>query len=180
MGTTYRYIENPELPSGVLAWFRALRAPPVEQQAPYGALLYFRELGPLVHSPDGTVDPRLSPVVSVFLPQVRHGVLWTVGEVHFLATPLRSRLPALHRISNSLKRWLATHECVYSRERADNPFAYYLEGSVPGRDTPVFALPSGLDAIETGRYFVSEDDNEAVLERVCRSLRLRGILCTEA
>ena len=45
---------------------------------------------------------------------------------------------------------------------------------------PVFALASGLLALETGRYFVSEDDNECVLENVCRSLRLRGILCTEA
>ena len=180
MGTTYRCIENPELPSGVLAWFQALRVPPVAHPTSYGALLHFRELGPLVHGSDGTVDPKLSPVVSVFLPHVRHGVLWTVGEVHFLATRLRSRLPALHRISNSFKRWLAGHECVYSRERAENPFEYYLEGSVPSGNGPVFALASGLLALETGRYFVSEDDNECVLENVCRSLRLRGILCTEA
>ena len=52
-----------------------------------------------------------------------------------------------------------------------------LEGSVRNYDPPVFALPSGLDALNSGRYFVDHRDNAYVLDKLCKALRLRGIQC---
>jgi len=180
MGTTYRFIEEPRDDSEVLAWFRALPTPPIEVSTAYGIALYFTDLGPLVNTADGKVDSHKSPVVSLFRPRVKRGILWTVGEVHFLATPLRQSFPRLYKVSSDFSRWLAAHECVYSNKRDNNDYDYYLEGSVRNFAPPVFALDSGLRALRAGRYFVSDHDNDLVLEKLSRALRLRGVECAEA
>ena len=177
MGTTYRFIEAPIGMSEVLEWFRSLPAPPNEMPTERGCALHFPESGPLVYAAGGLIDAKASPVASVFVPRVRRGVLWTVGEVHFLATPLRERFPSLHRLSNAFSKWLSAHECIYSNKRASNPFSYWLEGSVRNHDSDVFALESGLGALKDGRYFVADDDTEFRLDAVCSSLRLRGVAC---
>lgn len=64
---------------------------------------------------NGQIDATRSPVVKVFSPQVKRGVLWTVGEVDFLASPLRSLFPELHRVSKDFSLWLAGHDCVFCR-----------------------------------------------------------------
>lgn len=153
--------------------------PPEEIQGKEGLWLYFRQFGPLVTSgSNGAVNPKESPIVSVFLPQIRREVLWTVGEVHFLATPLRDRFPELHKVSTAFGKWLKNFECVFSNKPNFNgEWNYYLEGSVRNYDPPVFAFESGLSALKKGHYFVSESDNSYVLEKLCSSLRLRGIQC---
>jgi hypothetical protein len=180
MGTTYRFVAAPSEPSEVLGWFRSLPSPPEEVPAKHGATLYFRESGPLNYGVDGRIDPKSSPVVTVFLPQIRRGSLWTVGEVHFLATPLRQQFPALYRVSSAFSKWLADLPCVYTNKRKENEFGYYLEGSVKNHDEPVYAFDSGLSALQSGRYFVGERDNDSVLNSLCKALRLRGVECAEA
>lgn len=180
MGTTYRFLSSPSEPSEVLAWFRALAPSPVEVQGRGGLWLYFKNEGPLVGSDDGEFDQKQSPVASLFLPRIRRGVMWTVGEVHFLATPLRKRFPELHKVSSAFNRWLGANECVYSNKPGfRGEWNYFLEGSVMNNDAPVFAFPSGLAALRRGQYFVSENDTAARLDKLCASLRLRGIQCTE-
>jgi hypothetical protein len=180
MGTTYRYIEEPKSLSEVLEWFRALPRPPVEHPTPQGSVLYFRDMGPLVYDAKGAVDASKCPVVNLFTPKSKRGVLWTVGEVHFLATPLRRLFPDLHKISSQFSRWLTAKECIFTETSASNPFDYYLEGSVRNFDCPIFAFDSGLVAIRGGRYFVADRDNDFVLDKVCRALNLRGVECAEA
>ncbi len=179
MGTTYRFIEEPRQPSEVLEWFRALPHPPFEHATPRGLVLYFRELGALVYDDDGQVDPTKCPVANLFLPQTKRGVLWTVGELHFLATPLRRLFPELHKISKRFSNWLSARECIFASASASNPYDYFLEGSVRNLDCPIYALESGLAAIRRERYFVAEHDNDFVLNKVCRALRLRGVECAE-
>jgi len=179
MGTTYRYIANPHAPDEVIGWFRALRTPPEEVPSERFAWLHFRSIGPIVHDADGRVDPCRSPVVTLFSPRVRRGILWTVGEVHFLPTPLRRSRPALHRVSSSFKKWLEGFDCVFSHEPGvTNEWSYYLEGSVQNWDPPIYALPSGLEALRSGQYFVAEEDNDFRLDKLCAALRLRGVQCT--
>lgn len=179
MGKTYRFIASPDEPSEVLQWFLKLPNPPHQIQADGCFWLHFEQLGPLVNADaEGFIDPKMSPVATLFLPYKRRGILWTVGEVHFLATPLRKRFPALHKISSEFEKWLISFECVFSMNPGYNPeWNYYLEGSVRNFDPPVFAFPSGLAALRAGRYFVSDDDTEALLDRLCMSLRHRGIEC---
>jgi len=177
MGVTYRFIADPSEPSEVLSWFRDLKIAPELVEKVHGVLLYFRESGPLQMQSHGTVDFKRSPVVSVVLPRVQRGVLWTVGEVHFLATPLREQFPALHKISSAFATWLASYECVFTSKGA-SPYAYYLEGSVMNFDPPVFAFPSGIRALRAERYFISDDDTEYKLDQLCKNLRLRGVECT--
>ncbi|ARN22296.1 hypothetical protein A4W93_21655 [Piscinibacter gummiphilus] len=129
---------------------------------------------------DGRVDAKASPVASIFLPRIRRGALWTVGEVHFLATPLRERFPAVHKISTAFSKWLSTQECVYSNKRKINPFSYYLEGSVQNHDPEVFAFESALSALNAGQYFVTEDDTEFRLDAICKMLGLRGVECRDS
>lgn len=180
MGTTYRFIEEPAKPSKVLTWFRALPQPPTEVSTEHGVVLYFRELGSLVYDTDGKVDSRKSPVANIFLPRVRRGVLWTVGEVHFLTTPLRQLFPRLHTVSSGFSRWLTTHRCIFTSTNTGNAYDYYLEGSARNFDVPIFAFDSGLDALRAGRYFVSAHDNDFVLDKLCRALGHRGIECAKA
>ncbi|MFZ6775847.1 hypothetical protein ACO0LD_03375 [Undibacterium sp. Ji83W] len=177
MGSTYRFIADPSQQSEVVDWFRARSTPPIEVQTERSLILYFKDIGPLTYHSNGAINPKTSPVVTVFLPRVRRGALWTVGEVHFLATPLRQQYPALYKISSAFLKWLANQECVFSNKDTNNKFAYYLEGSIKNYDTPVFAFESGLRALESENYFVADDDNDAKLEQICKSLLLRGVKC---
>jgi hypothetical protein len=169
MGNTYRFLATVEESSVVLNWFRTLSEQLVETMRDGGTLFYFRDLGPL------EPEAKKSPLVNVFIPVRKCGVLTTIGEVHFLATPLTA-FPQLNKINKRFRAWLAENPCVYSR-RPDfvHEWDYFLEGSSKSRDPDVFAFPAGLAALKQGCYFVAEDDNHFVLDRVCRSLELRDV-----
>jgi hypothetical protein len=154
--------------SAVLDWFRSLPGQMVEVTYDAGSLFHFREFGPL------DPDPKKSPVANVFLPVRKRGALTTIGEVHFLATPL-SAFPGLNEISKRFREWLSQYPCVYSH-RPDfvHERDYFLEGGAKNWDTDIFALPSGLAALQRGSYFVAADDNDARSDVVCRALQLRG------
>jgi hypothetical protein len=177
--TIHRYIEAPSESSQVLGWLREAGGDIEEVQWPQGAVsLHFKELGDLVVADDEQLDVRRSPLVTVFTPHVRRGILWTVGEVHFWATPLRQAYPHLHRLSRSVGKRLQQFECVFARGVCGQPeWEYHLEGSARNWDPPIFALPSGLEALSSGRYFIDHRDNDHVLDRLCKSLRLRGVQC---
>ncbi|HZN24774.1 MAG TPA: hypothetical protein VFB75_11140 [Burkholderiales bacterium] len=178
MATTHRFICDPDAPSSVLEWFRALQDAPDEVEGKGVLWLHFRSLGPLAMADDGSVDFKRSPLAGLVLPRVRRKILWTVGEVRFLATPLRSTYPRLYALSSSLRKWLESFECVFcNRPGHRNEWDYYLEGSVRSWDAPVYALNGGLDALRRGQYFVSAEDNDFVLDGLCSSLRLRGVQC---
>ena len=176
MGSVFRFLADPTQQSEVLSWFKALPSPPDETLCPLGSSLHFANAGSIARNPDGSVDPKSSPLVSVFLPRVRFGVLWTVGEVHFLATPSQ-QFPLLQKVRANFAKWFGVLDCVYSQHSAESPFAYYLEGSVRNFETPIRAFSSGLDALRSGRYFVSEGDSEALLAKLSQKLRLRGVQC---
>lgn len=177
MASTYRFIADPADPSPVLAWFRALDPAPAEVPTARATVLHFARMGALAYRADGRIDATRSPVVTVFSPQVKRGVLWTVGEVHFLASPLRSLFPELHRVGKDFARWLGGHDCVFSGPSGPHEFNYYLEGSIRNYDSPVQAFPAALAALAQGQYFVAEEDNDVRLDQLCRALRLRGVAC---
>lgn len=169
MGTTYRFLATVEEASAVLDWFRTLPEQPVESVREDGCLFYFRDSGPL------DSDAKKSPIVNVFLPVKKRGVLTTLGEVHFLATPL-SAFPGLNKINKRFREWLGTNPCVYShRPNFVYEWDYFLEGSAKNWDVDIHALPAGMAALQCGSYFVAGDDNDFVLDRVCRTLELRGV-----
>ena len=169
MSVIHRFLATVEEGSTVLDWFRSLPEQPVESTREGGSLFYFRDFGPLES------EPKKSPVVNVFLPARKRGVLTTIGEVHFLATPL-SAFPGLNKINKQFRTWITENVCVYSH-RPDfvHEWNYYLEGSAKNWDPDIFALPGGMAALKRGGYFVAECDNDFVLDRVCRSLELRGV-----
>ena len=132
---------------------------------------------PVQHSADGSIDAAASPLVNVWLPAVRRRLLWTVGEAHFLSTPLRKLYPGLHKVSSAFSKWLGGLPCIYPSTEDENNFNYYLEGSVRNFDAPVYAFESGMSALTRGQYFVAPDDTEYLLDKLCMTLRLRGIEC---
>ena len=176
--TIHRYIEAPSQPSPVLAWWRAAAAEAEEISLPRGVAFHFRQFGDLVVADDNSVDVHRSPLVTVFVPQIRRGILWTVGEVHFWATPLRHLYPRLHRLSRAFAGWLQQCDCVFASGQSRYPeWEYHLEGSVRNSDPAIFALASGLEALNAGRYFVDHRDTDRMLDTLCKTLRLRGISC---
>ena len=179
MGKSYRFLADPadEEAAAVLTWFRQLHESPCEVAAKQHVVLYFASLGPLQYAEDGTVDADESPIVTVVPPHTVRESLWTVGEVHFRTKALSRRYPALYRVSKAFEEWLNHHECVYSMADRSNRNSYYLEGSVRNHDSAIFALPTGLDALKSERYFVGAQDNDALLDKICRKLRLRGVPC---
>jgi hypothetical protein len=173
MGTTYRFLATVDDGPTVLDWFRARPEPTVETPRPNGSLFYFPDCGPLLS------ESGRSPLVNVFLPARRRGALTTVGEVHFLGTPL-SAFPALKRVDKQFRSWMRQHPLVFSnRPNVAGEWDYLLEGSVRNLDPDIFALPSGLAALQRGTYFVSEADNDRFLDLVCRKLQLRGVTGVE-
>jgi hypothetical protein len=169
MGTTYRYLATVEEASAVLDWFRTLPEQPVESAHDVGSLFYFRDFGPL------DSDAKKSPLVNVFMPVRKRGVLTTIGEVHFLATPL-SAFPGLNKVNKRFREWLRENPCVYShRPDSVHEWDYFLEGSAKNWDSDIFALPAGMVALQRGSYSVAANDNDARLDLVCRALQLRGV-----
>ncbi|HDR9508713.1 TPA: hypothetical protein QDC03_003830 [Burkholderia cepacia] len=175
MPTSYRFIADPVDSEIVLTWFRELDDRPREVVTPHQTVLHFSSSGALQYTEDGSVNAEKSPIVTIRLPRTVRGTLWTVGEVHFRSSALRRLYPALYRINRSFLGWLNTYQCVYSPNDRDNRYSYYFEGTVRNQTSPVFAFPSGMEALGAGRYFVSAGDNDVVLDRVCKALRLRGI-----
>jgi hypothetical protein len=169
MGTTYRFLATVDEASTVLDWFRSLPEQPVESTHDAGSLFYFRGFGPL------DSDAKKSPLVKVFRPVRKRGVLTTIGEVHFLTTPL-SAFPGLNKVNKRFRQWLTAHPCVYSnRPEFVHEWDYFLEGSAKNWDGDIFALPGAVAALQRGSYFVAGDDNDVQLDRVCRALELRGV-----
>jgi hypothetical protein len=177
MGSTFRFVAAPAETHPVLQWFRALPTPPHEMPTERGLVLYFRDYGQLAYAIDGSILTEDSPVATLFLPRVECGVLWTVGELHFLPKRMPERFPELAKLVSAFSRWLRRLPCVYTNKLADNRFDYFFEGSVMNYDTPVYAFECGLDALHSGQYFVDDGDNRTVLDNICRKLRLRGINC---
>jgi hypothetical protein len=180
VGSTFRFIADPKLPNPVVEWLRALPFPPEEIPKEGGILLHFRECGKVSYEPDGSMIVDESPLATLFLPRIRRGVLWTVGELHFLSRRTPERFPDLAKVSSAFSRWLNRLPCVYSNKISVNEFSYFLEGSVKNYHAPVYAFESGLDALRSGRYFVGDGDNEFVLDRLCQILRLRGTDCASS
>lgn len=182
MSSSFFFIEAPGLHSEVVGWFRDLPEPPEETPTEHGMVLYFRNFGPLAYDEAGAIDPTRSPVVTLVLPSVRRRVLWTVGEVHFRSTLSMEQNKSIQKVARSFSKWMKGHEQVYDRSvQAENPFSYYLEGSAKNwGDGGIFGLSSGLEHLKQGGYVVSYRDNDFVVERVCKTLRLRGIDCDGA
>lgn len=173
-----RFVEAPEVPCSALQWFRDQDLAPNEHAFDWGTALYFASVGQLHHKPDGTIDSECSPVVTVHVPQVRRGILWTVGEVRFCPVPL-SRFPELERLRRSFLRWIKKFPLIYDLHPAgEHRFDYYLEGSARNWGS-IRGLPSGQIALENGQYFISRVESKGSLETLRRKLALRGVICAD-
>lgn len=159
-------------------WFRRQAETAEEYQNDERILLHYPQFGSLAKKPDGSPDPTMSPLVSIYLPEVRRGALWTVGEVHFLHKA-KARFHGLDRMRKSFALWFGGFPIVWERSwDREEEYGYYLEGTIRNIAEKIHALPHGMEAFEAGQYFVAEHDNEYVLDRVCKSLRLRGVNCS--
>lgn len=177
-GSSSFFIEDPGADCAVVDWFRHLPQPPEETPTADGVVLYFRSFGSLTYDDAGSINVALSPVVTIARPTRRRMVLWTVGEVNFLSTLSLPQNKPLRNVSRAFTKWLKGHQLVYDQSpRADNPFAYYIEGTAKNWGD-IYALPSGLEHLQRGGYVVSARDNEFVVDRVCKMLRLRGVDCS--
>ena len=173
-----RFVEAPEVPCSALQWFRDQDLAPNEHAFDWGTALYFASVGQLHHKPDGTIDSECSPVVTVHVPQVRRGILWTVGEVRFCPVPL-SRFPELECLRRSFLRWIKKFPLIYDLHPAgEHRFDYYLEGSARNWGS-IRGLPSGQIALENGQYFISRVESKGSLETLRRKLALRGVICAD-
>jgi hypothetical protein len=179
MGTTYRFLALGSDLEMVYGWFAALPNPPKLIPVPGGQYLHFDSLGGL-QPPTGPIDPKRSPIASLFVPEKIRSALWTAGELHFLATPLRETFPELHAISKRFAKWLREFECVFAGRGKEGEYDYYLEGSLRNFDAPIFALPEAFAALQDGQYFVSHGSTPDSVDCLCRSLRLRGVNCGPA
>jgi hypothetical protein len=178
MATTYYFLAAPD-EGGVLEWFKSQADVPEEHTNDVRTLLFYRQFGSLHHDLNGEVDASKSPLVSIDPPKVRRGVLWTVGEVHFLTTNMADAFPELERMRRKFQTWLKQFPVVWERQRGgEEGYGYYLEGGSKNVADRIFGLPLGLAAFEAGQDFVADHDNEHRLDSLCKVLRLRGVNCT--
>ena len=180
MGSIVRYLAVNDDRELVQEWIDALEPAPERVLKPGGELFHFRSLGPLAQTAAGEVDVKASPLVFWYEPRLVRGVFWTAGEVHFMPTPLRERYPGLDRVRRQLIRWLGQFELVFdAKGRAVGDLGYLLEGSIQNYYLPLYALPRAYAALQRGSYFLSDDDNDEAIDRICRKLALRGVTCAD-
>jgi hypothetical protein len=88
------------------------------------------------------------------------------------------QFPELKAVRRSFFRWMEQHPLNYDHH-PDGPheFDYYLEGSAKNWG-PIRAFPSGMSALKAEQYFVSRFDGS--LDKVCKTLALRGIVCPDS
>lgn len=171
------FIEDPSGPCAALEWFRHQTLVPQEETFHWGSVLLYPSVGELKFASDGSVDAERSPVITVHVPKIRRGILWTVGEVRFCSMPL-DQFPKLKALRRSFLRWIDQHPLIYDHHpNGPHEFDYYLEGSAKNRGA-IRALPSGMSALRAERYFVSRLDGS--LDKVCKTLALRGIQCADS
>jgi hypothetical protein len=176
MAKTIHFLSAPN-ERDVLEWFRVQPELANEFSDDQKVVLHYHQLGPFVLKPDGSADAAVSPLVLVYLPKIRRDVLWTVGEVHFLYKP-NARFPQLERLRKRFETWISKQEVIWEqRFDGSEGYGYYLEGSVKNICDRIYAFPSGFAAHNAEQYFVAGNDNDGVLDRVCRSLHLRGVEC---
>lgn len=163
----------------VLDWFANLPETPHVHPRPDGAALLLRQFGPLAMTSTNEADPKRSPVVLFIQPQVRHGILWTAGEVQFLAERMRSSFPGLQKVLTSFRTWLRSFPVVFRQPRlpqtSGGSWDYYLEGGLLNASDEILALPTGMAALERGQYFVWHGDSQARQDTLLKQLRLRGV-----
>lgn len=178
MSSSYFFVEAPVEESAVLHWFRGLEHQPEETVKADNSLFFFRQFGGLEYDEGGKIDPSLSPLIRVFPTKIRRQSLWTVGEVHFFAKGSSPCGKNMAKLQRRFQTWLHSCEQIYGPPlQSDNDFSYYLEGGVTSWTPKIFALPTGLTAIKSGQYFVNRESNDHVLDSVCKTLRLRGVIC---
>jgi hypothetical protein len=118
-----------------------------------------------------------SPIAVIRWPRNIAGALWSMGEVTFTPSQLRTRFPGLARVAASFERWLARFEQVHGRAFENTPeIRYYLEGSIRNYDFNVYALPRAAAALQEGQYFVHEGVSDAFVAKLLKQLRLRGAI----
>lgn len=172
MATTFYYLEASD-GNRVAEWFLARNPSPERIELAGKQLFYFRDLGPLVESPDGEIDIKQSPLVSSIPPRITNGCLATMGEVHFLAEN-----DLLKPVVNAFRRWLKKSETAIEITSMKDRLGYLLEGEIKNIATKIYALPSGLMELEAGRYFISDADALRDQTALCKQLRLRGVECS--
>jgi hypothetical protein len=172
MGTTIRYIQNPEETAFVIEWFSSIKEEIEIQKNGNYIIIYFKKLGEIILE-NGKINSQLSPVVSVFIPRIVNKAIWTVGEVHFLTKDLSTKFPKLNKIQNDFKKWIKQNECIFDGKN-QSEYSYYLEGSLQNFNIPIYAFSSGMTAIKSDQYFVNEDISKTNIEDINKKLKLRG------
>lgn len=94
---------------------------------------------------------------------------------------MRQKFSELEDIRKRFQSWLKEMPIAWERRRdGEEGYGYCLEGMTRNVAETIVASHKALAAHEAGQYFVSEHDNEAVLDRICAKLRLRGVDCSPA
>jgi hypothetical protein len=91
--------------------------------------------------------------MNVFLPARRRGVLTTIGEIHFLATPL-SAFPALNKVNKRFREWLKEYPGIYTHQS----FAVLTEHDIARlevamQNTPAMGIGNGVASRSASRSF---------------------------
>lgn len=177
MSFTYRYLSNECENQKIVDWFSFYAVEKMESEGV--THFWFKEIGPLFYTENKEIDPKKSPICSVYPVKRVRGALLSVGEVHFLPEKMKDKFPGLVLINRKFKAWLMNKELVYSNKpNFDGIWDYYLEGSIKNYSQERDAFSSGLNLLKNEQYFVSDNDTKGMLDTVCKKLALRGVECT--
>jgi hypothetical protein len=206
MASTLGFLAVHEELNLVRQWFANQTLPVTSGETENQTILHFHSVGEIRYwaedlAPPGTTSPQQwkrmqvallrqaqrpgqripiedeSPLAVIRWPRQIAGVLWSMGEVTFTPSRLRSRFPSLARVASSFSRWLAHFELVHGRSFESTPeVKYHLEGFIQNSDFNVYALPRAAAALRDGQYFVNDDISDAVVDKLLKQLRLRGAI----
>jgi len=175
MTTRYTYLAMENDHQLVADWFAALDEETSINDRADRTVYYFRALANEPLPVAENIDQKKTPLVFVVKPQRYRGSLWTDAEVLFTPTPLKSQFPKLHKINQSFAKWLKQFDLVFSQKSGGpTEWNYYLEAGIQNYDAELYALPSAMQALRSGQYFVHHQANSAQLDTLAQAVRLRG------
>ena len=175
MGSTYRYISSETENQDIIDWFSDYEPEVLRSDGPVH--LWFRNIGDLVHNESGQIIQNDSPLVSIYPVRTIRGALLSVGEVHFLTTQPKKKFPELESINRKFRSWLKKNELVFSNKPDfDGLYNYYLEGSIRNYDPNIYAFPKGISLLKSEQYFVTDNESPTRLDKICKTLILRGVV----
>ena len=125
-----------------------------------------------------TNDIDTSPAIIIILPIKITEFLWRSGQIHIQKNGMTKINPDFHKVVKRLIENLDNNKNVIWNQGnflGDGKFNYYLRGTLQNISWKIISLDSGMIHLDNQKYYLAPNDNESVVSKELKSLKLIGL-----